>query len=228
MSTAQNYLDTLSGLIKSLESEQGLIETAAGILADAVKADRLIHVFGVDPYSASSSDEFFFKAGGLVNISPIYDPTFSYSHGASRCGMCQKLDGLSPAILDYYEYIEPGDPIIIISSDPNNLVFQQALEKSRVMGLKTIAIVPSAPGQVIKNADVTISTHAPAVDTVTDVSGLKSGGVASALTSAVINTLVLVTLEKLDSPVVWIGDRIADCDKNEQLIDKYIERVKHL
>jgi|GEM_PF-2263840 len=229
MTIVQKYLGVLSEYLQSLEDESDPINAAAEILAGAVREDRLIHVFGTDPYSASSSDEFFFKAGGLVNVSPIYDPTFSFAHGASRAGMCQALNGLSPAILDYYEYIEQGDPIVVIGSDPQNIVFLQALARAREKGLKLIAIAPFDRGEGGRlDADAAISTRAPEVDTLLSASGVLTGGVATALASAVINMIVAATLEKIENPTVWSGKRLADCDANEALIAKYIHRVKHL
>ncbi|NLY18148.1 MAG: SIS domain-containing protein, partial [Clostridiaceae bacterium] len=126
----EKYIKLLSVYLNKLKIEESNLNAAAKLMADAIKNDRLIHIFGTDPHSASIGDEMFCKGGGLVNINPFYDPAFSLAHGGYRCSLCQTLDGLAPVIMEYYENVRVGDPIIIIGSRPDKLILTQAVDKA--------------------------------------------------------------------------------------------------
>lgn len=227
----ERYFETLSSHIAMLSQEKDNICKAAEVLAKAVTEEKLIHVFGVDPHSAMLEGELFFKGGCLVNINPIFDPAFDFSHGAYRSALCQTLDGLAPCILDYYENIESGDPIILMGNCQGSLIFEQAAQWSRQKGLIVITIA-SADGTADEAAksysDIIINLHTPAKDAVTKVSGIWSGGVRTACMAAVLNALMVETLVRVVHPVTWQGDLLADPEVNATLIDEYLWKIKHL
>lgn len=230
MNTTEKYIGLVSGYLEALKQEEPKLEAAAALMAEAVKADGLIHIFGTDPHSASIGDELFYKGGGLANINPLYDPAFSFAHGAYRCTLCQTLDGLAPVIMDYYENIKANDPIIIIGSRPDALVFGQAVEKALSMKLRVIAITSMDKAELPKwasSVDVLIDNHAPETDCVLTCGGVATAGVSAILNAAILNLLTAKTLEKLSQAPVWSGSRLVTVN-DKPLISRFIERIRHL
>ena len=76
--------------------------------------------------AADIEGEIFFRPGCFANVNPIYDPAFANSHGAYRSELCRPLDGLAVRILEYYEYVEPGDPLLLLTFDADSTALRQA------------------------------------------------------------------------------------------------------
>lgn len=217
----QWYLQTLSARLALLEEEADRIAAAADILSEAQKNDRLIHVFGTEPALAALVTEVFFRPGAPLHINPILDPALDPAHGAYRSAMCLSLDGLAPCILDYYEYVEPGDPILLLGSDPALPLFAGALQWAQAHGLQTIAVLCGNERTPACGADVTLCSHAsfaavPPEHTI--------------LTAALLNLLVLETLSRMPDPqaCVWTGNHFVDLEKSRDAIDRLLFRIRHL
>lgn len=226
MKQTQTYLSALSESIQQLAHQQQALEQAAQILAKAQKEDQLIHVFGVEPAAAALTSEVFFRAGALTNINPIFDPALDPAHGAYRSAMCQQLDGLAPCILDYYEYVQAGEPILLLGSDPEAIMFRQALDWARAKGLVTIALV-------CRDTDCTadvVLRHGSMADALTEAGSVPAGGDQAAVLSALLHALVIETLEQLpDAPShVWKGRHLVEVEANQQAIDRLLFRIRHL
>ena len=230
MNTMDKYIKTVCGYLEKLKTEESKLDSAAALMAETIKNDGLIHIFGTDPHSASAGDELFFMGGGLTHINPLYDPAFSFAHGAYRCNLCQELDGLAPVIMEYYENIKADEPIIIIGSRPDAIVFTQAIEKALAMKLRVIAITSmdgaKEPSWASKVA-VLIDNHAPEHDRVLSCGGVSTASVTSILTTAVLNLLTAKTIEILPDAPVWKGNRTG-CIDDKPMIYNMINRIKHL
>lgn len=230
MKNSQKYLQELASHLQLLDHEADGIAAAAAILAQAQNENRLIHVFGTEPATASLVTEIFFKPGVPMNINPILDPSLDPAHGAYRSAMCMELDNLSACILDYYEYVEAGEPIVLIGSNPKLPMFADALEWSKVKGLKTIAIVCADASYTACDADITLHTHGVYADTLAHVEGVSAGGEQTALTACLLNMLVIETLERLHQPAenVWSGEHTVDLQANATAINERLFRIRHL
>ena len=230
MNVTGNYIEAVFGFLEKLRAEEAKLDAAADIMAQAVKKDGLIHLFGTDPHSASAGDELFFKGGGLANINPFYDPAFSFAHGAYRCSLCQNLDGLAPVVMEYYKNAKAGDPIIIIGERPEALVFSQAIEKAAEMKLSVI-VITSMDGAAIPDwasrVDVLIDNQAPRNDCVLTCGGRETAGVAALLTGAILNLLAAKTLERAATAPVWGGSGTAT-SADKPMIFRFLERIRHL
>ncbi len=221
MDAGQRYIQTLSSHLGQLDQQAEALAVAAGLLADAQQEGRLIHLFGTEPSLAALSAEFFFQPGALMNIDPILDPSLDPAHGAYRSAMCLKLEGLAPCILDYYESIEPGDPILLLGSDPSLPMFSEALRWSKRRGLSTIVVISRAADAPICRADVTLCTGA------TFDAGPPEHTILSA---ALLHLLLLEVQARLQDPQAhtWSGGRFVDLAKDRADIDRLLFRIRHL
>lgn len=230
MSLMQDYLKNAVAALERVADAQAELEAASRLLADTIEAGGLVHIFGTDPHAAAIQDEFFFKPGGLVAVSPLYDPAFSLSHGAYRSAMCQSLDQLTPAILDYYEYMKPGEPILLLTLSPKSLVFAQALEKAAALGLKTIVLASPEDEENRKQlsaADCLIDARCPAGAHCLEVKSVTAGSPAGCALSACLTCLSLLTAQRLGEEQLWRGHGLVGADQ-APVIKEYIERIRHL
>lgn len=226
MKTSLDYIKKLATGIEKLEGQQESVKKAAAILAKAQNEDRLIHVFGADTPASAQIAELFFRPGAPVNINPMLDPSLDIAHGAYRNAMCLELDGLAPCILDYYEYVEAGEPFVLIGSDPEALMFSQALEWAGKKGLVTIALVCR---DCDCDADVVLH-HGAKSDALVQVKDMTMGGEQSAVISALIQMLLIETAALLEKPEeqLWQGRHLPSLEENQQNIDRLLYRIRHL
>ena len=217
MTQDNSYFKRAADAVAALESCSGDVETAAAAIAKAAEGGRLVHVFGLDACSADIEGEIFFRAGGLACVDPLYDPAFSNSHGGYRSELCRVLDGLAPRVLDYYERIEPGDPLLLLALDENSLAFAQAAGWSREHGLTTIAVIPERPLDGATNGNIDLA-----------VCFGRGGGLESVRMTAVLGAVAERAVRLAPKADVWTGDIFPDPEKDRETIDKYLWRVRHL
>jgi len=205
----------MSAALSALTGIDEEIGAAATCLAQAAEQGKMIHVFGVDARAADLEGELFYRAGGLACIDPIYDPAFSNSHGAYRSELCRPLDGLAPKILEYYELIETGDPLILLAFDAASKAFEQAAEWAKAKGLALIAVVPEKPvdRSIVSLIDVMICFGQP---------------YKTICMAAVLNEVMARTLGETPDAEVWQGDFFPDTQKNRALLERWRWRVRHL
>lgn len=202
-----------------IENEEKNILAAAKILAEIIKKDGLIHLFGTDPHAASEADEFFYKPLGLANINPIYDPAFSFSHGSYRTSLCQNLDSLAETIIDYYEYIEKDEAIILVSSNPKGKAFNEAIKRAKEKELKIITLT-SGNFENKGLVDVIIDSHIKF-----EAEDISFAPVAI---SAIFNALTAETKKLAKDAVIWKGKGAVDIVESKEAIDKYLFKIRHL
>lgn len=206
---------SMAEAIASLERQRTTIESAAKILADAATRDALIHIFGVDLRAAEIEGGFFFRPGRLACVNPVYDPAFSAAHGAYRSELCRALDGLTPRILDYYENISPGEPLLLLSLDPESTAFVQALQWARERELRIIVMIPDVPDNpgATEGADVVI----------------RFGRMYDELTLyAALDELAARAAELAPGAAVWKGNVYPDLTACDAIIERYRWRIRHL
>ena len=77
----REYLDELENRMERILSEQReMIDKAARMMADQIKADKLIYVFGSGGHSNMMAEEMFHRAGGLACISPVFADAIRIPH----------------------------------------------------------------------------------------------------------------------------------------------------
>jgi len=136
-----DYLDAIIGLIyKMKESQRDKFRQAAEVLAEAVKAGRLIYVWGPGGHSSIFAEDVLYRKGELANVCPIYDPSISLSHGAAReiNGM-ERVAGFGKAIVEYHR-VGAGDAVVIGSAYGINPVAIQGALECRERGAYVIAV----------------------------------------------------------------------------------------
>ncbi|MEK4760650.1 SIS domain-containing protein [Viridibacillus sp. FSL E2-0187] len=242
---ALNYIEQIEEIIKRVKATQmDAINEASLLIKEAIKNDRLIHIFGCG-HSQMYAEEVFYRAGGLVAVNAILEPALSLRPEATKSTWFERLDGYAKKILDSEE-TEKGDVIIIASTSGRNSVpIEMALE-AKEKGLKVIALTSNeftndvtsrhASGKkLIDIADVILDNCGVSGDAVIEVEGFatKFGPTSSVIGFMILQSIIAQTISSLveegEEPSVWVSSNLDKGDDiNKEHIKKYKSRVKCL
>ncbi|MBQ4610777.1 MAG: SIS domain-containing protein [Clostridia bacterium] len=248
--TSSYYLERIIQMLSEIEEkESGSIDKAAGILAEKILEDRLVHVIGPGGHSNMGVEEVFWRAGGLAPVNGILDAGTNLIHGAKRSNIVERTPGYAKAVFNAYR-LEKGDVLVIVNAyGINSMTIDCALE-CKERGITSIGItstefadqVPrNAPSRhpsglnLYDNVDVFINNHLPMGDSIVPIEGLSQtmGATSTYANSFVLNLLMMRTAEKLiekgTTPPVWMSANLPGGDlANKANEAKYMHRIKHL
>jgi uncharacterized phosphosugar-binding protein len=244
----EQYLSAVVDLVKKIkEEEKDQIVKAAEIISDKIAEDRLIYIFGPG-HGAMAAEEMFFRAGGLVPISPIFDDTLSLRH-VLKCVAIEHLPGYIKHSLDYYG-VKENDVIIIVNyvaveAASIDMAIEAKNRGAKVIGITSSefckSIPPNAPARHPSNknlfelADIFIDTHVPPGDAAVKIEGLdqKVAPLSTIAHTLIVNSIVAQVaknlIERGITPPIWVSTSFPDAEKvNRKYINKYFQKIKHL
>lgn len=247
---AQQYHQRIAErLDRIVETQQEAISRAAQLFYEQIQADRLIHVYGVGGHSYVGSEEFFFRAGGLANISPMFELSLSLAAGGQKSTLLERQENIGDKIVIAHQ-LGPDNLLVITSAyGINACTIDAALEARRrdcrLIGISSKEFADQTPRDFVarhstgKNleevVDVFIDNHVPHGETIIDLEGYpqRVGGTCNVLACFCINWLVAETIDRCNrkgiEPPVWKSANVAGGDAhNEQYTRKYTPIVKAL
>lgn len=240
------YLDQISDLITKLGETQGKeIEAAAILVADSIGSDGIVHTFGTG-HSALVAQEIFTRAGGIVPVNAILDPSFLLSSGALRSTALERTPGTATSALSGHD-VREGDVAIIISNSGKNQAPVEMALLLKEMGIKIIAVTSLKHTACVKSshpskkrlfevADVVLDNMAPKGDASIVVEGVKApmGAVSGIIGSLLLHSVIIeassILAKRGKPPAVFVSVNVEDED-TEGLVSalmKYKGRIKHL
>ncbi|MEI8309183.1 MAG: SIS domain-containing protein [Verrucomicrobiota bacterium] len=248
--SGSTFFSAVHQLIDQLHADEGAnISLAAGILKSQIAQGRLIHVFGVSGHSVIGCEEFFWRAGGLACISPIFDLSLNLSGGGLKSTALERVPGVGDKAVKVLN-LDDEDVLIITSIYGMNAATIDAALEAKSRGVKIIAITSKrhaeqTPRDFVarhpsgKNladiADVTIDNHVPHGDCLIQRPGYdqKVGPGSTILVSCCVQWLVIETLRQCEEagiqPPVWCSANMPGGDQlNHDLIGSYAKRIKAL
>lgn len=252
MNCLKEYYNKVSVILDELSGNSEAYQKAGALVADAARRKKLIHIVGTEMHSSLSAEDIFFRAGSLLNINPLFDPTFSVTHSASRSLYLKEAENCGKFLVEYYRNIHRGDVMIIVDTDGVGRACREVAQKTKELGLAIIVItsrkfsegVPEGcifrndEGQNLcdmKEADLVIDSKVPAFDTVLAFEGLKAeaGWVSTIANSFILNAILLAALEIIEkeniSADIWKNFYETDgLSQNEKYIEEYTDKIKHL
>jgi uncharacterized phosphosugar-binding protein len=247
----EEYYYKINQLITKFKDEEvAEIKRAAKIIAQSIKNDELIHIFGTGGHSYMAAEELFYRAGGLVPINPVFDGGVTVANGAERSTNVERTTGYASAILTPL-HLENYGSIIIISNvyGINSVTIESALF-AKERGMKVIAVTSiehaknlpqDAPSRhpskknLYEIADITLDVPVPVGDAVLELEGLdvNVSPCSTILVSFCLNALVAETIQELINmgidPPVWKSANSPGGDEYiKKYKDKYRTRIKYL
>ena len=226
------------GKIKDTQKER--MSSAARMVADVIKADGIIYVFGCG-HSHLIGLDCFYRAGGLANVSAMLDTDLMLHNGAAKSSVMEKMSGIAESILERY-CITEKDMLIVISTSGKNAVPVEMAQAASKKGIKNIAVVSSAYFADKKDlpmlyecSDMYIDNCVPHGDAVMELTGseTKMGSVSTAASSFILQSILLegaelAAKEGARIPVYMSGNVEGGAEYNKSLISEYLSRIKHL
>jgi len=233
----QQYKKRIAELIERIvDTQRAKVEIGAKKIAASLIKGEILHVFG-SGHSAMIAQEITGRAGGLVPVNTVPDPTR---------GMAERVEGYGKVLLSHYAekyMMNPGEVMIIISTSGRNPVPIDIAIEAKHRGLYTIGITSveysqystsrhSSGKRLFEVVDLTLDNCVPAGDAVVEIKGLaQKVGPSSTFTGAFLaNMLILQTIEELlrqgTTPPILISSNQDGADKwNQALWRKYRNRL---
>ncbi len=243
------FKDRLQGLMDWVaDTQTEAIHQAAGILAEATRQDRLIHVIGTGVHSRLAAEDSFFRAGGLANVSPIL--ALPMESGVRYITALEQRAEPVTALLDMYP-LNAGDPIIVANLYGMNAFTIEVLLQVRERQMRTILLTsracaldipkdhpsrhPSRMNAEDVGCEVLIDVPMPMGDALLRFEGcpFPVGASSNVLLSYTLHAMMSTAVEMLlaegfDVPVIR-SINTPDCGvTNQSLWERYGARVKHL
>jgi len=245
MDVIEEFFKKVVELLEEVKKDQkNKIEEAAKLVKEALKADKLIHIYGCG-HSQILAQEVFYRAGGLVPIDAMLDLGTSLYTGALKSTSAERLPGYEKLLLDYYD-IKEGDVLIIVSNSGRNPVPVGLAIEAKKRGAKVIALTsvefsskfksrhPSGK-RLFEVADLVIDNKVPPGDAVLDVPGIRTkvAPVSTIINSAILHSMLSLAAKMLADegvePPVWMSANVEGGDEfNRRYIAKYKYRIKAL
>ena len=235
------YMKHAIALLEKIDQEQGQqIKLAAEWVADNIREDRMIHVFGTG-HSHMIGIEMFVRAGGLANVNAMLDPDVLTANGARRSGALEKLPGLADILYDQYD-IRAGDLMIIISNSGRNAMPIEMAMRAQKEGLKVIAMTNLKQSEQVTSrhpsgkrlfecVDLVIDSCVPFGDAMMEVGGVQTAPGSTLSGAATINVIVneaMMTLAAEGHSLPVFASQNVDGFNNDALYEKYVGRVRHI
>jgi len=213
---------------------------AAKMIAETIKNDGIIYVFGCG-HSHLIALDCFYRAGGLANVSAMLDTDLMLHNGAAKSSKMEKMEGIAESIFERY-CITDKDVLITVSTSGKNAVPVEMAKTATKNGIKNISVVSSSyfadekeSPLLYECSDIYIDNCVPHGDAVIDIEGAqtKMGSVSTAASSFILQSVLMeaASLAGKDGtalPVYMSGNIDGGAEFNKTLIKKYMGRVKHL
>jgi uncharacterized phosphosugar-binding protein len=227
-SPGRSYLATAQDLIARLGTQEWPnIAAAAQLVADALEAGRTIHVFGTG-HSHMLAEEMFYRAGGLVRVSPILFEGLMLHASAPLSTSLERLHGLAEALLLDHPVVA-GDVLVAASNSGSNAVTSELVRLVRDNGASVVAITSlqhatsanaratSLP-RLHELADVVIDNGGCVGDAAVDIRGFAkkvaptSTVVGTAILNAMVAEAVQLLVDRGATPEVYSSSNTAGGD----------------
>lgn len=244
------YFDEIVNIIEEIRStEREQILKAARMVAEQVKQDKKIFVFGPGGHSNLAAMEVFFRAGGLMHIDAVLNQETMLNNGALKSMQAERLPGYGRIVIEDYG-IEEGDLLWIVNAyGINSATIDAALTaKERgagVIGVSSREHAETCPKDHVarhpskKNlhdiVDIAVDCKVKLGDATLEIDGFpqKIGALSTYANAYVMNSIVVEAINMLVNeginPPVWRSGNCPGGDEwNHQFINRFKDRIRCL
>ena len=237
----ERYFENIIHVLEKIKTTQkSKINTVAQIVADVIKNDGIIYVFGCG-HSHLVALDCFYRSGGLANVSAILDTDLMLHNGAAKSSKMEKMSGVADSIFERY-CITSKDVLFVISTSGKNSVPVEMAGIAMKRGIRTIAVTSSEyfddkkdKAMLFENCDIYIDNCVPHGDAVIGLYGtdVKMGSVSTAASTFIMQTVLAEGAQialKIDADVhIYMSGNVSGGSEfNKKIVKKYLPRIKHL
>lgn len=239
------FAERVQQLIGSAAADQRAgLDRAAALIAPRLANGGCLHLFGTG-HSHMIAEEIFYRAGGLIPVQAMLDPSVVLSGGALRSTATERTSGAAAEIAARYD-LGSGDAGVVISNSGRNPAPVEMALLMRARGMPVVAITSLAhsralpalhpPGQrLFEVADVVLDNAGAYGDAALSLPGVlyPVGPTSTILGAVIVQLLVLATMQHLVAmgrEVVNLpSGNVPDGDRRAVIaeLEKYRERIRH-
>lgn len=237
------YGEVLKILQRIHTEEKAAILTAARLIAEQVKKDRLIYIWGSGGHSNLAAMEIFFRAGGLMHVSAMLNQETMLTDGALKSMQVERLPGYGKIVVNDYK-IGKGDLLIVVNAYGINSATKDAALTAKengavVIGVSSFEHAETCPESHIarhpskKNlhevADYAVDCKVQLGDATIELPGFeqKIGALSTYANAFVLNSIVVEAINILVNdgvnPPVW---RSGNCPGGDEWNNKFVESFR--
>lgn len=244
------YFAVIVAHLERLRDTQGsAVQAAAALVADKVVADELVYVYGPGGHSNLGSQEIFFRAGGLVNVSAILDSGTLLSDGALRSMHIERTPGYGRVVIEDNRLAE-GDLLLLVNAYGINAALIDAALTARARGVKVVGISSRRHAEATPAdhparhpqrhnlhdlVDVHVDTDVPVGDAVLAIEGVLDpvAAISTFANAYVLHSLVAtavgIAAQRGVEPTIWRSANAPGGDaRNARFLERFRSRVRWL
>lgn len=244
------YYKEVIGIIDAIRNtEKENILHAARMVADQVKEDRLVYIFGPGGHSNLAAMEIFFRAGGLMHVSAMLNQDTLLTTGALKSMQAERLPGYGKIVVEDYG-VGKDDLLIVVNAYGINSATIDAALTAHAHGAKVIGVSsrqhaidcpldhparhPSKQN-LHEIVDCAVDCKVKLGDATIDLPGFaqKIGALSTYANAFVLNCIVteainMLVNEGVDPPVWRSGNCPGGDEWNNQFIDCFRGKIRCL
>lgn len=240
----QNYFEQVDIVLEKVQNTQHkAIETAAQMIANSWKQDGMLYVFGCG-HSHIIGEDLFYRAGGTASICAMLDSDLMLHGGAVKSSHYEKITGLATPIFQRYQLTKRDVLIVVSTSGINSVPIEMAM-CAKERGIPVIAIVSMAYREdasrhpsgkkLCEVADIVIDNCVCHGDAAVQLPGtaIYAGPISTISSCYIAQAMVIQADEELlqagITPPIYVSGNIpGGMERNQNLIERYMPRIKHL
>ncbi|MBO1266097.1 SIS domain-containing protein [Proteiniclasticum sp. SCR006] len=246
----KQYKEEVFKIINEIhEEESDKIVKVAEVIAEHIKKDRLVHIWGPGGHSNLAAMEIFFRAGGLMHVNAILNTDTMLNNGALKSMNVERLPGYGRIVIED-QGIGEGDLLIVVNAYGINTATIDAALTAKEKGALVIGIsshdhANDTPANHIarhpskKNlqdiVDYSVDCKLAVGDACISLDGFeqKIGALSTFANAFVLNSIVIETINILVEegihPPVWMSGNADGGDEwNKRFMGKFRDKIKML
>jgi len=225
-------------ILDRIEAQAEILDTVATTCADAISADRLVHLFGTG-HSRIPVEEMFPRYGSYPGFNPIVELSMTFhtqvvgANGQRQAMFIERVPGLAEAILANFD-LRASDVMIVFSASGTSAVPVEIALGARDRGLTVVAVTSVDEANRLREvADLVIDLCTPPGDALVRVPGLATpvapGSTLAAVT--IVNELKARTaallVQRGAMPPVLTSASLVGAEESARLFDAaYAEHAR--
>lgn len=244
------YRDEVFSIIDTIHNEEKEnILKAARVMAEQIKKDKLIHIWGPGGHSNLGAMEIFFRAGGLMHVNAILNTETMLSAGALKSMQVERLPGYGKIIIEDNGIGEQDLLIVVNAYGINSATIDAAMTAkkhgAKVIGISSVEHANNTPKNHVarhpsKNnlhdvVDYSIDCKLKVGDACIKLEDFeqKIGALSTFANAYVLNCMVIETINMLVNegikPPVWMsGNQEGGDEWNQRFMGKFKDQIRML
>lgn len=238
MKRYKEFAQIMNEQLQEALKQEDILDECAKQLADTVKNDGVIHVFGCG-HSQMFGEELCFRTGGLVPVNAIMIPQYNIYPRARLSQMMERCEGFAPMVLDTMNTSEHDTMIIVSVSGRNAAGIDMALAAHK-KGMKVICVTSLAYSTKVKSRHSSGKLLKDVSDIVLDICGIKGDSVlehkqvsekfcststvvAMTLLVGIVGEAIQILADQGINPPIWVSGNL---DRGDEINNEYMKKYK--